>query len=125
MTAPSSRPRVVTAGFWCWVAASFLLVLGGIISASLHLPLFYRGMGVISVLAGVGVAFLAGRARTGDVRFRRAAIALALLLVVLVAFASLLRIINLFTLLAVIPLIAGAVLMTRPATSSGPEQEQE
>jgi hypothetical protein len=125
MTAPSSRPRVVTAGFWCWVAASFLLVLGGVISASLHLPLVYRGAGVISVLAGVGMAFLGGRARAGDTRFRRAAIALALSLVVLVAFASLLRMINLFTLLAVIPLIAGAVLMTRPAASPGPEQEQE
>jgi len=68
------------------------------------------------------MAFLAGRARTGDTRFRRAAVALSLSGIVLVAVASVLRMINLFTLLAVIPLIAGTVLITRPAASpSGQE----
>jgi peptidoglycan/LPS O-acetylase OafA/YrhL len=122
MTAPQPRPRVVTAAFWCWVAASFLLMLGGIISATVDLPLFYRGAGVISVLAGGGLAFLAGRARTGDTRFRRAALALSFAVIVLVAFASVLRIINLFTLLAVLPLIAATVLITRPAAASADEE---
>jgi peptidoglycan/LPS O-acetylase OafA/YrhL len=106
------------------VAASFLLMLGGIISASLNLPLLYRGAGVISVLAGGGLAFLAGRARTGDSRFRRAALALSFAVIVLVAFASVLRIINLYTLLAVLPLIAGTVLITRPAAASADEEPQ-
>ena len=124
MTAPQSRPPVVTAAFWCWVVASFLLMLGGIISVSLNLPLVYRGAGVISLLAGGGMAFLAGRARTGDTRFRRAAVALSLSGIVLVAVASVLRMINLFTLLAVIPLIAGTVLITRPAASPSGQEPQ-
>lgn len=124
MTAPQSRPRVATAAFWCWAAASFLLMLGGLIAASLNVPTIFRGAGVIFVLAGAGMAFLAGRSRSGDTRFRRAAIALALTIIVLVALAAVLRLANGITLLAVFPLIAGTVLMTRPAASS-PDQEPQ
>ena len=45
MTAPQSRPRVVTAAFWCWVTASLLLMLGGLIAASLNVPAVFRGAG--------------------------------------------------------------------------------
>jgi hypothetical protein len=41
-----------------------------------------------------------------------------------VAMAAVVRIINLFTLLAVIPLIAGTVLITRPAASSADQESQ-
>jgi hypothetical protein len=122
MTAPQSRPRVVTAAFWCWIAASFLLVLGGLIAASLNVPVVFRGAGVIFALAGAALAFLAGRTRSGDTRFRRAALALALALVVLIALAALFQLTNGITLLAVFPLVAGTVLITRPAASA-PEQE--
>lgn len=122
MTAPQSRPRVVTAAFWCWVAASFLLMLGGLIAASLTAPALFRGAGVIFVLAAAGLAFLTGRSRSGDFRFRRAAVSLALTLVVLLALAALFGLANGLTLLAVIPLIAGAILMTRPAAASRPEE---
>jgi hypothetical protein len=122
MTAPQSRPRVVTAAFWCWIAASFLLVLGGLIAASLNVPVVFRGAGVIFALAGAALAFLAGRSRSGDTRFRRAALALALALVVLIALAALFQLTNGITLLAVFPLVAGTVLITRPAASA-PEQE--
>jgi hypothetical protein len=126
MTAPQSRPRVVTAAFWCWVAASVLLIVGGLIAASVsQLLVVYRGAGVLTVVAGVGMAFLAGRARTGDTRYRRAAIALSLVIVVLVAIVSVLGgAIHVLTLLAVFPLVAGTVLITRPAASS-PEQEPQ
>jgi hypothetical protein len=123
MTAPQSRPRVVTAAFWCWVAAAFLLMLGGMIAASLNMPVAFRGAGVVFLLAGAGMAFLAGRSRSGDTRFRRAAIALALTLIVLVAVAALLSLANGITLLAVLPLIAGTVLITRPAAASQPESQ--
>jgi peptidoglycan/LPS O-acetylase OafA/YrhL len=123
MTAPQPRPRVVTAAFWCWVAAAFLLVLGGMIAASLNMPVAFRGAGVIFLLAGGGMALLAGRSRSGDTRYRRAAIALALTLVVLVAVAALLSLANGITLLAVLPLIAGAVLITRPAASLDQEPQ--
>ncbi|HTI75681.1 MAG TPA: hypothetical protein VL634_11845 [Mycobacterium sp.] len=123
MTAPQSRPRVVTAAFWCWVVASFLLMVGGLIAASLNVAVVFRGAGVIFALAGGGLAFLAGRVRTGDTRYRRAGLALALTLTVLVAVAALLSLANGITLLAVLPLVAGTVLMTRPAASS--EQESQ
>jgi hypothetical protein len=120
MTAPQSRPRVVTAAFWCWVVASILLIAGGLIAASVSaLPMVYRGGGLITAFAGAGLAFLAGRTRSGDTRYRRAAVALSLAIVVLVAIVSVLGgAVHVLTLLAVLPLIAGTVLITRPVASS-------
>ena len=124
MTAPQSRPRVVTAAFWCWVAASIMLIVGGLIAASVSaLPMVYRGGGVITVLAGAGMAFLAGRTRSGDTRYRRAAVALSLAIVVLVALCAVVGVVHMLTLLAVLPLIAGTVLITRPAASAGQESQ--
>lgn len=124
MTAPRSRPRVVTAAFWCWVGASLLLIVGGLIAASVSaLPMVYRGGGVITVLAGAGMAFLAGRTRSGDTRYRRAAVALSLAIVVLVALCAVVGVVHVLTLLAVLPLIAGTVLITRPAASAGQESQ--
>lgn len=119
MTAPQSRPRVATAAFWCWVVASMLLIVGGLIAASVAaLPMVYRGGGVVTVLAGAGMAFLAGRTRSGDTRYRRAAVALSLAIVVLVAIVSVLGgAVHVLTLLALLPLIAGTVLIARPAVS--------
>jgi hypothetical protein len=124
MTAPQSRPRVVSAAFWCWVAASFLLLLGGVIAASLDVPVVFRGAGVIFALAGAALAFLSGRSRDGNSPFRRAALGLALAVVVLVALAGLFGLANGITLLAVFPLVAGTVLITRPSASS-PEREPQ
>jgi peptidoglycan/LPS O-acetylase OafA/YrhL len=124
MTASQSRPRVVTAAFWCWVAASFLLILGGLIAASLNVPVVFRGAGVIFAVAGGVLAFLAGRSRSGDTRFRRAALALALAVVVLIALAAVLRLANGITLLAVFPLVAGTVLITRPAATTSDQEPQ-
>ena len=124
MTAPQSRPRVVTAAFWCWVVASILLIVGGLIAASVAaLPMVYRGGGVVTMLAGAGMAFLAGRTRSGDTRYRRAAVALSLAIVVLVAIVSVLGgAVHVLTLLAVLPLIAGTVLLTRPAASPSDQE---
>ena len=126
MTAPQSRPRVVTAAFWCWVVASILLIVGGLIAASVAaLPMVYRGGGVVTALAGAGMAFLAGRTRSGDTRYRRAAVALSLAIVVLVAIVSVLGgAVHVLTLLAVLPLIAGTVLITRPAASPSDQGPQ-
>ena len=123
MTAPQPRPRVVTAAFWCWVVASLMLIVGGMLAASVSLPAVFRGAGVITALAGAGMAFLAGRSRNGDTRFRRAAVALSLTIIVLVALVAVFGVVHVVTLLAVIPLIAGTVLMTRPAAASWAEQE--
>jgi hypothetical protein len=118
MSAEHSRPRTVTAAFWCWEAASFLLLAGGLIAAAWpHAPAFFRGAGVLSIVAGAGMALFAGRSRNGDVRFRRAGIALSLAIVVLVCVSVAFGVGNLLTLLAVLPLIAGTVLMTRPSAA--------
>ena len=124
MTAPAPRPRVVTAAFWCWVAASVMLMAGGLIAASVDLPMPYRAAGVMTVVAGGAMAFLAGRVRTGgDVRFRRAAVALSLAIVALVALVSAFGVVHIVALLAVFPLIAGAVLITRPGTAKREETQ--
>jgi CDP-diglyceride synthetase len=124
MTAPQSRPRVVTAAFWCWLVASLLLIVGGLLAASVALPAVYRGAGVITALAGAGLAFLAGRSRQGDARFRRAAVVLSLTIVVLVALVAVFGVVHVLTLLAVLPLNAGTVLITRPAASMSDKEPQ-
>lgn len=125
MTVPQSRPRVATAAFWCWVVASVLLIVGGLIAASVSLPAIYRGLGVLTAVAGAGMAYLAGRSRNGDTRFRRAAVVLSLTIVVLVALSAVFGVVHVLTLLAVLPLIAGTVLITRPAASARAEQEPQ
>jgi peptidoglycan/LPS O-acetylase OafA/YrhL len=117
MSAPSPRPRAINAAFWCWLAAAVLLIVGGFIAASLNLPSLYRGAGVLTALAGAGMAFLAGRSRSGDERFRRAAIALSLTIVVLVVVLAAFGAIHIISLIALIPLIVGTVLITRPVAT--------
>jgi hypothetical protein len=109
------------------LVASLLLIVGGllVITAAVPLPAVFRGAGVITALAGAGMAFLAGRSRQGDTRFRRAAVVLSLTIVVLVAVIAVLGVVHMLTLLAVLPLIAGTVLMTRPAAASWADQEPQ
>ena len=125
MTAPQQRPRAVTAAFWCWMVASVLLILGGSIVAFAGVPAVSRGGGVITGLAGAGIAFLAGRSRTGDIRFRRAAVALSLAIVVLMPLVVMFGIVHVLTLLGVLLLIAGTVLITRPVVAPWFEKEKQ
>ena len=66
----------------------------------------------------------AGRTRSGDPRFRRAAVALSLAIVVLVALFAVFGVVHMLTLVAVIPLIAGTVLIGRPSTETSGGKEQ-
>jgi peptidoglycan/LPS O-acetylase OafA/YrhL len=112
---PSSRPRIVEAVFWLWLVAAVALVVLGLLMALArgNVPTFFRGAGIMFALAGLVFGFLAGRTRAGDTRLRRAAVGLALALVVLLA---------LFTVMTggvlwLIPMIltmVGAVLIMRP-----------
>lgn len=113
MTAPQPRPGLVTAAFWCWAGAAVMLMVGGLLTASVSLPGVFRGAGVISAVAGAVLAYLAGRSRAGDTRFRRAAVALAVVTAAWVGLSAALGVVHLLTLLAILPLIAGAVLVTR------------
>ena len=125
MTALPPRPRIVTAAFWCWVAGAISLVGLGLLMAlsRVNVPTFYRGAGVLFVVAGLVLGYLAGRANSGQAPLRRAAIGLALALVVLLA---------LFTLMTqgalwLIPMIltmVGAVLMLRPAAQDWFDREE-
>lgn len=115
MTAPASRPRAVTAAFWVWLVASVLLMFGGLqASTSGEVPTIARGAGVVFILAGGAVGFLAGRVRTPDQRWWRAGLALSLTLIVIVSLAILLIPVSVFIVIALVPLIIGTLLITRP-----------
>jgi len=115
--APQSRPRVVNVAFWCWLGAAILLITGGLLTATVDLPglpVVFRAIGVLFALAGLALAVLAGRTRSRDPRFRRAAIALSLATVIVVAIISVFGVIHVLCLLGLLPLIAATVCITRP-----------
>lgn len=137
MTAPSppSRPPVVDAAFWCFVGGAVLLIVGGLMAstagfedARAYLPssftdeqvrnylTLYRGTGMGSVVAGVALAFLAGRARRGDARLRLATLGLAFAIVVVIALMAIgVGFRSLIVLVSLLPILIATVLITRPA----------
>lgn len=135
---PLSRPRVVDVAFWLLAVGAVVLIGGGLLAATVSFDsargaidsavsdeqvrqylLLYRGMGIGSVLSGAGLAFLAGRTRGGDARFRRATVGLGLAITVILAvLAFVFRIAQPITLAAVLPIMAGVVLLTRLASSA-------
>lgn len=137
MTSPATsypRPRGVDIAFWLLVVGAVLLVLSGLFAVTAHFDAvrayapasvsdaqvqqfltFHRGAGVVCLLAGAALGFLAGRMRLGDVRFRNATVALAVVIVLLVLLIAVFSMVDLLSVLALIPVIAGAVLLTRPA----------
>ncbi|MFY9918351.1 MAG: hypothetical protein WAL26_08140, partial [Mycobacterium sp.] len=80
-----------------------------------HLPVFLRGAAALFVVAGLALAYLAGRTRTGHTRYRRAAVGLALALVVLLAMFILIGAGGRLWVLPMILALAGAVLVMRPS----------
>jgi peptidoglycan/LPS O-acetylase OafA/YrhL len=95
--------------------AAVLLMVGGMMAASAPTPgtPASRGVGILIAVAGVGMAFMAGRSRNGDARFRRAAIALSGAVVVIVALTAPLGV-YIFTLIGVVLLIIGTILNALP-----------
>jgi hypothetical protein len=86
----------------------------------------FRGAGIVCILAGALIAFLAGQVRkNGDARFRRAALALTFTVVVLVCVVAALGVVHILALLSVLPMIVGAMLLSRPAAAgwSTPESD--
>lgn len=122
-SSPPSEPAranslVETIGFTFWLVAAVLLMVGGMIAASVSLPgvdtAVFRGVGVLIAIAGAGMAFLAGRSRSGDPRFRRAAIALSVAIVVIVALTARIGVVHILTLIGIVLLIAGTILNALP-----------
>jgi hypothetical protein len=129
----SPRPRLVDIAFWLLVGGAVLLILGGLLAATVSYETarsaigpevsneqvrnyltVYRGLGIGSVLAGGGLAFVSGRVRRGDPNFRRVTIGLAIAIaVVLVLLAAGGGVAQPVTLLSLVPIAAGAILLTR------------
>ena len=134
MTASESRPSSVTPAFWLLVVGAVLLMAGGLLAATGDFDALrrtappmvsdqsvrnylrlYRGAGVLFALAAAALAALAVRARDGDVRFRRAATGLALVIVVLVGVAAVFAGTHILALLSLLPIIAGTLMLNRRA----------
>lgn len=131
-----ARPRALDIAFWLLLVGVVLLLVGGLFSVTIgydtvrgvapasisddqvrNYLVLQRGSAAICIAAGAGLGFLAGRMRTGDVRFRRATVALALVTVVLVGVIAVFVGIHVVALLGTLPIIAAAVLLTRPVVT--------
>lgn len=138
----SPRPRAVDIAFWLLIAGAVLLVINGLMAATLNFEgvrsaaeatvgseqmsdeklqsyiTFQRGAGILSIVVGAAVGFLAGKTRKGDPRFKRATIAFAVSVTVLVvAAAVVVKLVHLLALIAVLPIVFGALALTRPAAT--------
>lgn len=120
--APPSRPRVVNVAFWAWLAAATLTAALGLLQLSEPAPVFFRLIGAVLLVVGLAQGFLTGRARKGDPRFARAALALAMTTVVLNAVmlfvfgAGPLALVLIAVIMAL--LIAGTYSITRPESQA-------
>ncbi|UXA18667.1 hypothetical protein [Mycobacterium sp. SMC-4] len=138
-SSPSSagRPRVVDVAFWICIAGAVVLIVGGLMAASATFDAarsaipddvgddqvrtyltIYRTTGIGAVLLGGASAYLAGQARRGDARFRRALVGLTWATVVVVVLLAIgIGVAQPLILLAQLPLLIGALLFVRPAAS--------
>lgn len=116
---PSNRPRTVEVAFWAWLVSSVLLIAFGmlLVFSEGDVPAVLRGAGAIFAVAGLVLGYLSGRARRRDAAFRRAAVALALALVVLIALFTLMSG-GLLWLIPMITAMVGSVLMMRPSSQA-------
>ena len=92
MTAPESRPGVVTGAFWLLLGGAVLLLTGGLLAATVGFDTLrqaagpsvsdqsirdylrlYRGAGILFSLAATALAVFAIKARNRDPRSRRCA----------------------------------------------------
>jgi len=136
MTASEPRSGATATAFWLLVVGAVLLMLGGLMAATVGFDALrraapptvsdqsvrnylrlYRGAGVLFALAAAALAGFARRARAGDTRYRRAATALALAIVVLVAIAAVFAGTHILALLSLLPIIAGTLMMNRRAAA--------
>jgi peptidoglycan/LPS O-acetylase OafA/YrhL len=125
MTATQPRPRVINAAFWCWAASAVLLVAFGLLLAfsTDPLPVLFRGVGGLFALSGLGLGYLAGQARLGRKRFRRAAVGLSLAIVVILALFTLMSRGPVWLVVMIVTMV-GAVLMMRPSAEQWFDQEE-
>ncbi|MDG4663520.1 hypothetical protein [Mycobacterium sp. 236(2023)] len=137
MTAPTppSRPRIVDLAFWCFIGGAVIIIVGGLMAATATYEAargaipdtvsddqvrsyltIYRYSGIGSVVVAGALAFLAGRARGGDPRFRLATLALAFAMVVVIGMLALgVGVAQPLILLGLLPVLIGTVLFVQPS----------
>jgi hypothetical protein len=147
MTAPppSIRPRVVDGAFWCFMVAAVVIIVGGLMAstatfdvarAALPASMYddqvrsyltiYRSTGIGAVLAAGALAFLAGRARRGDARFRLATLGLAFAIVVVIGLLAIgVGVAQPVILLGLFPVLIGALLLVQPSARTWYAREDQ
>ncbi len=122
MTAtPADRPRTVTAAFWLWLLSVVLLVFYGLFVVSVPIAgpaLFLRLSGAILIVTGIALGYLAGRVRTGDWRYARAAVALSMALVLFLSVLLAIQMLGLLVAPVVLFLIVASGLAVRSASAA-------
>ncbi len=141
--APSSRPRLVDAAFWCFLGGAVMMIVGGLTAAAATFDsarsaidatltdeqvrsflTVYRVSGLGLVVAAGVLAFLAGRARNGDARFRLAAQGLSFAMVLVVGLLALgIGAVQPLVLLSLLPILLGATLLAVPAVRTWYESQ--
>ncbi|MDY6998300.1 MAG: hypothetical protein SW019_17005 [Actinomycetota bacterium] len=130
----SKRPRTVDIAFWCFVGSAVIMIVGGLMAATASyeaaraaLPdtisdeavrdylTIYRYSGAGAAVAAAALAFLAGRARRGDVRSRMATFGLVFaILVVVLLLAVGAGVAQPLVLLALLPMLVGVAVFVQP-----------
>lgn len=133
MSPTESRPTAVSAAFWALIVGAVLLMAGGLMAATVNfdalrqshpatvsdqtlrnLLRLNRGVGVLFAVGAAALEWMAARARDHDPRFRRATMALALTIVVLVAVASV-YVGSILSMISLVPIVVGTLLLNRPS----------
>ena len=132
---PPNRPVLVDVAFWCFLGGAVIMIVGGLMAATATFEAarssidptvsdeqvrtfltVYRVSGLGSVVAAGALAFLAGRARRGDARFRLATLGLAFAAVVVVGLLAFgIGVAQPLVLLSLLPILVGAALLAVPA----------
>ena len=132
---PPSRPRVVDLAFWCFIGAAVIIIVGGLMASTATYDVaraaipttvgdeqvrnyltIYRFTGVGAVVAAAALAFLAGRARRGDARFRLATLGLAFATFIVIGLLAIgVGVAQPLILLGLFPLLIGVLLFVQPS----------
>lgn len=134
MSSTDDPPGRVSAAIWVLVLGAVLLIVGGLMAATVSFDalrqaapptvsdedvrrygLLYRGAGIVFAAAGVALAVMAARARRRSPRLRRAVMTLGLSIVVLLGLAAVFAGTHILALLSLLPIVAGTLLLSRPS----------
>lgn len=147
MTAPppASRPRVVDLAFWCFIGGAVIMIVGGLMASTAtyeggraaipetvsddevrNYLTIYLFTGIGSVVAAGALAFLAGRARRGDARYRLALLGLAFATFVVIGLLAVgIGVAQPVILLGLFPILIGILLLVQPSARTWYAREDQ